>query len=149
MFRKINVGNKDEDFKCSAATSILYKRLFGVSLTADITKLATVSKEAEALKKKLANISGEDKTSELVDLLANNTALVDLTNMMNQLIPQMAYIMWLEANKTQREVFQELTQEAFIMWLSGYEPDAIINSAGEFLDLWNATEKTNSSLKNV
>lgn len=144
MIRKINIGNKDEDFKCSAATSILYKRLFGTSLTTEITKLASVTKSAEEVRKKLSNLQGQD----LVDLLANDTSLVDLTNTMNQIVPQMAYIMWLEANKPQKEVFKGLTQEDYILWLSEYEPNDLVNASGEFIDLWNATDRTYSSLKN-
>jgi len=144
MIRKINVGNKDEDFKCSAATSILYKRLFGISLTTEITKLATITKSAEEVRKKLSNLQGQD----LVDLLANDTSLVDLTNTMTQIVPQMAYIMWLEANKPQKEVFRALTQEDYILWLSEYEPNDLVTASGEFIDLWNATDRTYSLLKN-
>ena len=148
MIRKIIVGNDAQNFKCSAATSILYKRLFGQSLTGEMTKIVQLSNNAKELQAKLATIKDENR-EELVELLANDTSLVDLSNMTNELIPQMAYIMWLEANKPQREVFAGLTQDAYIMWLSGFESDALINASAEFFELWNATGNTHSNLKNV
>ena len=148
MIRKIIVGNDAQNFKCSAATSILYKRLFGQSLTGEMAKIVQLSNQAKDLQAKLATIKDENR-EELVELLANDTSLVDLSNMTNELIPQMAYIMWLEANKPQRELFQSLTEEAYILWLTSFEKGDMSNVYTELMNLWTDTNKTNSNLKNV
>lgn len=152
MFKKLVVGGKETDFKCSAATSILYKRLFGKSLTTEMTDLAQLSSAAFELKRKwdLINESdAEDKNEKIAELLSSDSSLGDMAEMTERITPQMAYIMWLEANKPQREVFAGLTEEAYILWLSSWDVDDLSNLSGDILDLWNRTNKTNSNLKNV
>ena len=46
MYKKIEIKGKDVDFKCSAETSILYNRLFGKSLSAEVTEMANESAKA-------------------------------------------------------------------------------------------------------
>lgn len=152
MFKKLVVGGKETDFKCSAATSILYKRLFGKSLTTEMTDLAQLSSAAFELKRKWDLISesdAEDKNEKIAELLSSDSSLGDMAEMTERITPQMAYIMWLEANKPQREVFAGLTEEAYILWLSSWDVDDLSNLSGDILDLWNRTNKTNSNLKNV
>lgn len=152
MFKKLMVGGKETDFKCSAATSILYKRLFGKSLTTEMTDLAQLSSAAFELKRKWDLISesdAEDKNEKIAELLSSDSSLGDMAEMTERITPQMAYIMWLEANKPQREVFAGLTEEAYILWLSSWDVDDLSNLSGDILDLWNRTNKTNSNLKNV
>lgn len=152
MFKKLMVGGKETDFKCSAATSILYKRLFGKSLTKEMTELASMSQSAFKLRnqwEKLNEEGGEENKQAIIDLLSSDTSLADLADMTERLTPQMAYIMWLEANKPQRELFQNLTEDAYIMWLSGIDKDDLSSLSGDFIELWNSTNQTHSSLKNV
>lgn len=152
MFKKLMVGGKETDFKCSAATSILYKRLFGKSLTTEMTDLAQLSSAAFELKRKWDLISESDaeyKNEKIAELLSSDSSLGDMAEMTERITPQMAYIMWLEANKPQREVFAGLTEEAYILWLSSWDVDDLSNLSGDILDLWNRTNKTNSNLKNV
>ena len=151
MFRKIMIGDKETDFKCSAATSILYKRLFGRSLTDDRGKLAAVSQKATAINRKLLALreDSEDNQNEIIELLASDSSITEMASMTQEIVPQMAYIMWLEGKKPQRELFRELTDDGFVLWLSGFDPNDLINSASEFFELWNGTNKTNSNLKNV
>lgn len=151
MFRKIMVGDKETDFKCSAATSILYKRLFGKSLVDEMGRLAAVSQKATRLNQKLAALRADDADNqdEIIELLSSDTNITEMAAMTQEIVPQMAYIMWLEANKPQRELFQGLTEDSFILWLSNFDAPALTNCASDFFELWNGTSKTNSNLKNV
>lgn len=158
MFKKIEIGNKEVEFKCSAATSILYKRLFGKSLTEEVTALAGLSQQAFALRDKwekinietegLSDAEKEEKTKELVDLLSGDNSILELATKTENLAPQMAYIMWLEANKPQREVFAGLTDEGYVTWLSNFDQQDLTQASGELLDLWNRSNKQNGKLKN-
>jgi len=152
MFKKMMVGGKETEFKCSAATSILYKRLFGKSLTKEMTDLTTMSKAALKLRNRwqaLQESEDETKQDAILELLSSDSSLADLAEMTERLTPQMAYIMWLEANKPQRELFQNLTEDAYILWLSGIDKDDLNDLSGDFIELWNSTNKTHSALKNV
>lgn len=149
MFRQINVGGKDVKFQCSAATQVLYKRLFGKSLPSEMGKLAEAGQKAQKMTEKLTALREEDNNEQVIELLAEDNSIMDLSAMTQEIVPQMAYIMWLEGNCQQRDVFQGLTQEGFVSWLTNWEPQDLINSSAEFFELWNGTNKTNSNLKNV
>lgn len=149
MFRQINVGGKDVKFQCSAATQVLYKRLFGKSLPSEMGKLAEAGQKAQKMTEKLAALREKDNNEKVIELLAEDNSIMDLSAMTQEIVPQIAYIMWLEGNCQQRDVFQGLTQEGFVSWLTNWEPQDLINSSAEFFELWNGTNKTNSSLKNV
>lgn len=149
MFRQINVGGKDVKFQCSAATQVLYKRLFGKSLPSEMGKLAEAGQKAQKMTEKLTALREEDNNEKVIELLAEDNSIMDLSAMTQEIVPQMAYIMWLEGNCQQRDVFQGLTQEGFVSWLTNWEPQDLINSSAEFFELWNGTNKTNSNLKNV
>ena len=149
MFRQINVGGKDVKFQCSAATQVLYKRLFGKSLPSEMGKLAEAGQKAQKMTEKLTALREEDNNEKVIELLAEDNSIMDLSAMTQEIVPQLAYIMWLEGNCQQRDVFQGLTQEGFVSWLTNWEPQDLINSSAEFFELWNGTNKTNSNLKNV
>ena len=150
MFRQINVGGKDVKFQCSAATQVLYKRLFGKSLPSEMGKLAEAGKAAKKMQERLAELrEGEDNNQKILDLLAEDNSVMELSSMTQEIVPQLAYIMWLEGNCQQRDVFQGLTQEGYVSWLTNWEPNDMINASSEFFELWNGTNKTNSNLKNV
>lgn len=151
MYKKINIDGNSVDFKCSAATNILYKRLFGKSLSTEIASMATLSSSAYKMIEELNKLqeNKEENNEKILDLLAENTSIVDLTDRTEKIGPQMAYIMWLEANKPQRELFQRLTEEAYILWLTSFEKGDMNNVYTELMNLWTDTNKTNSNLKNV
>jgi len=149
MFRQINVGGKDVKFQCSAATQVLYKRLFGKSLPSEMGKLAEAGQKAQKMTEKLTALREEDNNEKVIELLAEDNSIMDLSAMTQEIVPQIAYIMWLEGNCQQRDVFQGLTQEGFVSWLTNWEPQDLINSSAEFFELWNGTNKTNSNLKNA
>lgn len=150
MYKKIEIKGKDVDFKCSAATSILYKRLFGKSLSAEVTEMANESAKAYKMLEQLNKLkeNKDENTEEILNLLADNPALVSVTEKTEKIGPQMAYIMWLEANKPQRELFQCLTEDAYISWLSDFDKGDMANVYTELLEFWNGSNKSYSKLKN-
>lgn len=151
MYKKIAIDGKDVDFKCSAATSILYKRLFGKSLSSEITDMAKQSAEAYRMLDELTKLqeNKEENQEAILELLAENPALTKVTETTEKIGPQMAYIMWLEANKPQRELFQCLTDDAFVLWLSSFDKGDMSNVYSELLNFWNASNnKSYSNLKN-
>jgi hypothetical protein len=151
MYKKIAIDGKDVDFKCSAATSILYKRLFGKSLSTEITALANESAKAYKMLDQLNKLkeNKDENTEAILDLLSENPALINVTQTTEKIGPQMAYIMWLEANKPQRELFQSLTDDAYILWLSNFDKGDMTTVYTELLNFWNsANNKSYSSLKN-
>lgn len=149
MFKKIVIKGSEYDFKCSAATSILYKRLFGKSLQNEMIEFAGVSSQAVKFKNKWESLNADGNIEKITELLANDDSLVKLSTMTAEVVPQMAYVMWLEANKPQREVFQGLTEDAYISWLSGFDSDDLTGISGEIIELWNGSQKTHSNLKNA
>lgn len=151
MYKKIEIKGKDVDFKCSAATSILYKRLFGKSLSAEVTEMANESAKAYKMLEQLTKLkeNKDENTEAILNLLADNPALVSVSEKTEKIGPQMAYIMWLEANKPQRELFQCLTEDAYISWLSDFDKGDMTTVYTELLNFWNsANNKSYSSLKN-
>ncbi|MBP5311740.1 MAG: hypothetical protein J6112_02770 [Clostridia bacterium] len=150
MYKKIEIKGKDVDFKCSAATSILYKRLFGKSLSAEVTEMANESAKAYKMLEQLNKLqeNKNENTEAILNLLADNPSLVSVTEKTEKIGPQMAYIMWLEANKPQRELFQCLTEDAYISWLSDFDKGDMTNVYSELLNFWNGTNKSYSNPKN-
>lgn len=153
MYKKIEIKGKDVDFKCSAATSILYKRLFGKSLSEEMTEIAKQSASAYKMLDELSKLqknkeNKEENKEAILNLLADNPSLVSVTEKTEKIGPQMAYIMWLEANKPQRELFQCLTEDAYISWLSDFDKGDMTNVYSELLAFWNGTNKTYSNPKN-
>ena len=151
MFKKITIDGKEVDFKCSAATSILYKRLFGKSLSTDIADMAKESAVAYKMLDELNKLqeNKEENKEAILNLLAENQSLVQVTEKTEKIGPQMAYIMWLEANKPQRDLFQCLTEEEYIKWLSGFDKSDMAGVYSDLLNLWNSTNKNYSKLKNA
>lgn len=150
MYKKIEIKGKDVDFKCSAATSILYKRLFGKSLSAEVTAMANESAKAYKMLEQLNKLqeNKDENTEAILELLSENPALINVSQTTEKIGPQMAYIMWLEANKPQRELFQCLTEDAYISWLSDFDKGDMANVYSELLEFWNGSNKSYSKLKN-
>ena len=119
MLRTIKVGNQEMDFKASAATPILYKKLFGTDLILELTKMTKL------------------KTQE------------EQATVMSDLVSQMAYIMYCEASMSASELFTRLKFEGYIEWLSKFEnTNDILSKGAEFIALYQGNTKVNSEAKN-
>lgn len=150
MNKTITLGGKDIEFKASAVTSILFKRTFGKDLTSEFSAYIKHYKEVKKLREDF-EISDEDSDevrSKKLEALTENPIISQLSVMAMDLFPKLAYIMFLEANVEQRELFRKLTEDDFIMWLGQFESNEIQNNIGEFMTLWSGTSRTSVKPKN-
>lgn len=150
MNKTIEIGGKEIEFKASAATSILFKRTFGKDLTSEFSEYIKHYKEVKKLREELT-ISDEDSDEvrdEKIANLTNSPLISQLSVMALDLFPKLAYIMYLEANVEQRELFRKLTEDDFIMWLSQYDSNDIQNHLGDFMSLWSGNSRTSVKPKN-
>jgi len=148
MIKTIEISGKTLDFKCSAATQFSYKRLFGKSLMDEFIKRTRLMKDLQKAQKRIELLQANNEQEALIDFLADDTTAQDLIGFMTEFIPQFAYITWLEGNHTQQEVFRGLTEEAFLNWISEFDPNDLLAKAGDFISLWQGTNTTYSNLKN-
>lgn len=118
MNKKIMLGDKEIEFSCSAATPILYKKLFRQDLLLDFSALKSFeTKEEQGAK-------------------------------MNEIVAQLAYIMYLEANISAQEIFRVLNFEKYIEWLITIEPSQLEKKSTEFIELYSGNSVQTSSPKN-
>ena len=115
----INIGGRDEYFKASAATVILYRQLFKTDLLKDI---GGASKKENDI----------DKANDATDA-----------------IQQLAFIMWCEGNYKDDEIFQNLTLNKYIAWLLQIDPFELTRAGKKIIALWRGNFKSNSEIKNV
>lgn len=115
----INIGGRDEYFKASAATAILYRQLFKTDLLTDI---------GDASKKD----NDFDKANSFTDA-----------------IQQLAFIMWCEGNFKGSELYQNLTTDKYIEWLLQIDALDLTAAAGQVIALWRGNFKSNSEIKNA
>ena len=119
MRKIINFGDEEMEFQCSAATPILYKMMFGEDL------LVALSKPAKQKEKE------------------------EQATLMNEIIQNLAYIMYVEANYKGKEIFSKLSEELFICWLIEFDPNDLTMHGKEFIELYNKGARTSSKSKNV
>ena len=149
MYKTIEIEGKNVDFKCTAGTQFNYKRLFGKSLMDEFVKRTKLLREMEKAQKKAEELKEKNDTDAYIDFLADDTSAQDLIAFTTELIPQLAFVMYLEANYETREVYRNLNQEAFYEWLCNYDANTLLAHAGDFIGLWSGSNKTYSKLKNV
>ena len=144
MIRAIEIGGKEIEFKASAVTSILYKRAFKKDLTSEFSEYVKKYRLVKALKDDIENKDENEK----IDVLSKNAEILELSNAAQELFPQLAYIMYLEANVEQREIFKKLSEEEFIFWLSQFETADFQNHYSDFMEMWNSNAHTSVKPKN-
>ena len=67
---------------------------------------------------------------------------------MNDTLPKLAYIMWLEANVKIDDIFHKLNEDQFLIWLMGIDQDELLTVTGDIMELWQAGAKQHSKPKN-
>lgn len=147
MSKTIIIGDREIEFKASAATPILYKRAFKQDLTQELASYAKNYKEAKRLQDKL-NDEALESPEERLAAVTSSPEFMTMTASASELFPKLAYIMYLEANEEQRNIFGKLSEEHFIMWLSGFEPQDLQSHYSEFMQIWNGNMKSTSKQKN-
>lgn len=150
MNMTIEIGGKDMEFRASAATSILFKKTFGKDLMSEFSSYVKHYKEVKQLKDD-CNINDDDTDevkAQKATVLVDNPIISELSIMAMDLFPKLAYIMWLEANEEQRELFKKLNENDFILWLGQLDSNDIKEHLHDFMSLWNGNSKTTVKLKN-
>lgn len=153
MEKTVILGNKDIRLRSSAVTNIWYKRAFGEDLLVQLTAYAKNYKELQSLQTKISELK-EDSTKSKEEILQEmNTlmqseAFVSSNSFKDTTLPQMAYIMYLEANEPKETVFHKLNRDEFELWLCTMDQDELFALSGEVMDLWQSGAKTHSKPKN-
>ncbi len=153
MEKTVVLDNKQIKLRSSAVTNIWYKRAFGEDLLVQLTAYAKNFKELKALQDKITKLkddntkSKEEVLSEMNDLMTSD-AFVTSNQFKDSTLPQMAYIMYLEANEPRETVFHKLNRDEFELWLSSMNQDELFALSGEVMELWQSGAKTHSKIKN-
>lgn len=118
MVEKIKIGEKEMEFKSSAATPILYKKLYKEDLLVDLSSLKGIKDKYQQ----------GAKMTELVD--------------------QLAYIMYAEANLSANELFMKLNLNDYIAWLMSIETAELEKNSASIIKLYQGNTSTTSTTKN-
>lgn len=153
MLKTITIGEKEIKLKSSAATNILYKKVFGDDV---LLKLTEYSKDVKELQKMKADMDAvradESKTQEeILDAMngmLNSDVFKRSTAFQSETLPKLAFIMWLEANIETEKIFSKLNEEQYLFWLMTVDQDELLAVTGEVIDLWMKGSRTTSKPKN-
>ena len=119
MYEKILIGEKEMEFKASAATPILYKKLFKDDLFLRFNSIAQIESKVE-------------KSAEMTEVVSG-----------------LGYVMNCEATMTADELFSKLNTEQFYKWLLEIEPNALAEKSVEIIQLYKGNQKTENKSKNA
>ena len=153
MKKTIVLDNKEIMFKSSAATNILYKKAFHEDI---LVKLTAYTKNLKELKNMQATIAGlkddPSKTQEeklaIMNEMMQSEAFITSNSFTSNELPKLAYIMYVEANETQKTIFDKLNEESYLAWLMEIDQDELLTLTGEVMNLWQAGAKAHSKPKN-
>jgi hypothetical protein len=153
MAKTIILDNKNLRLRSSAVTNIWYKRAFGEDLLVQLTAYAKNYKELQSLQTKISelkedNTKSKEEILQEMNTLMQSEAFVSSNSFKDTTLPQMAYIMYLEANEPKETVFHKLNRDEFELWLSSMDQDELFALSGEVMDLWQSGAKTHSKPKN-
>ena len=153
MEKVITINEKEIRFKSSAATNILYKRTFKDDVLVKITAYTKNLKELKNIQARITELKNDESKSK-EEIASEMTTLVqsdvmnELTAFSSDILPRLAYIMYLEANEEQRTIFSKLNEEAYLGWLMEMDQDDLTSITGEIMTIWLAGAKTTSKPKN-
>ena len=154
MKKTINLNEeKSMTFKSSAATNILFKRAFHEDI---LVKLAAYTKNLKELRKMQSQIAelknDESKTQEqileTINDLTSSEAFTSSTTFMNETLPKLAYVMFVEANESQETIFNKLNEESYLAWLLTIDQDELLAITGQIMEVWQMGAKNTSKPKN-
>ena len=154
MEKTIEMGEKTIKLKSSAATNILFKRVFHEDILLKLTEYSKNLKEMQALQAKANELrDSTDKPKEQVlaemNELLNSEVFVKANEFQSDTLPKLAFIMWLEANEPTERLFTKLNEEQYLFWLMTINQDELLAVTGQVMEIWQAGARTHSNLKNV
>lgn len=153
MEKTITIGEKNIKLKSSAATNILYKRVFHEDV---LVKLTTYSKDAKELQRMKADMDElradttkpREEVLEKMNELMNSETFIRSQQFQSETLPRLAFIMWLEANTPAEQIFSKLNEEQYLFWLMTIDQDELLAVTGEVIGLWMSGAQTSSKEKN-
>lgn len=153
MEKTITIGEKNIKLKSSAATNILYKRVFHEDV---LVKLTTYSKDAKELQRMKADMDElradttkpREEVLEKMNELMNSETFIRSQQFQSETLPRLAFIMWLEANTPAEQIFSKLNEEQYLFWLMTIDQNELLTVTGEVIGLWMSGAQTNSKQKN-
>lgn len=152
MEKTILLGDKEMKFKSSAATNILFKRAFHEDVLLLLTDYSKNLKELKKIQAKVDELRA-DSTRPKEEVLAemneylNAPALTASREFQSDTLPKLAFIMWLEANESEK-LFSKLNEEQYLFWLLTIDQDELGGITGEIMEIWQSGAKTHSKPKN-
>lgn len=152
MEKTILLGDKEMKFKSSAATNILFKRAFHEDVLLLLTDYSKNLKELKKIQAKVDELRA-DSTRPKEEVLAemneylNAPALTASREFQSDTLPKLAFIMWLEANESEK-LFSKLNEEQYLYWLLTIDQDELGGITGEIMEIWQSGAKTHSKPKN-
>lgn len=153
MKRQIKLNDREITLKSSAATNILYKKAFGEDILVKLTAYTKNVKELKAMQEKVAKLKNDtNKTQEeklaIMNEMVNSDVFISSNKFTQETLPRLAYIMYIEANASNEDIFSKLNNEQYLIWLMSIDQDELTSLSGEVMDLWQAGAKTHSTPKN-
>lgn len=153
MEKTIVLGEKQIKLKSSAATNILYKRVFHEDILVKLTEYSHNIKEMERLQKKVEALRADKEKpkeqilSEMTEII-NSDAFTQSSKFQDETLPRLAFIMYVEANVPVDKLMTALTAEQYLFWLMTIDRDELLGVVGQVMDVWQAGAQTHSKPKN-
>lgn len=153
MEKTIVLGEKQIKLKSSAATNILYKRVFHEDILVKLTEYSHNIKEMERLQKKVEALRADKEKpkeqilSEMTEII-NSDAFTQSSKFQDETLPRLAFIMYVEANVPVDKLMTALTEEQYLFWLMTIDRDELLGVVGQVMDVWQAGAQTHSKPKN-
>ena len=153
MKKTIFLGEKEMKLKSSAATNILYKRVFHEDILLKLTEYSHNIKEMQKLQKQVDELKAntekpkEQILTEMGEIL-NSDVFKKSSEFQSETLPRLAFIMYLEANEPVDKLMTKLNEEQYLFWLMTIDQDELLGVTGEVMDVWQAGARTHSKPKN-
>lgn len=153
MEKTIVLGEKQITLKSSAATNILYKRVFHEDILVKLTEYSHNIKEMQKLQKRVDELKAntekpkEQILTEMGEIL-NSDVFKKSSEFQSETLPRLAFIMYLEANEPVDKLMTKLNEEQYLFWLMTIDQDELLGVTGEVMDVWQAGARTHSKPKN-
>ena len=153
MKKEIKLTDKTITLKASAATNILYKRAFKEDILVKMAAYTKNIKELKAMQEKIAAFKADEsmsqeKTLEAINEMMASDVYTTSTNFMDETLPKLAFIMFLEANEGIETIFNKLNEESYLIWLMDIDQNDLISVTGQFMEIWQSGSRTTSKPKN-
>lgn len=153
MEKTIVLGERQIKIKSSAATNILYKKVFREDILVKLTEYSHNIKEMQKLQKQVEELktnTEKPKDQILTEMgeILNSDVFKKSSEFQSETLPRLAFIMYLEANEPVDKLMTKLNEEQYLFWLMTIDQDDLLGVVGEVMDVWQAGARTHSKPKN-